>query len=134
MTPPLNTPAPARSILAVRRDHAARLVQATAALVIGLACILLARSAAAQQPSATAGAASATISAASTTTPVSSPKVGDATRALLAHQADGVSASAVPRPIAGDVAQRSYERYLKSFEYPVPESFGTTVKSSGTSK
>ena len=123
-----NTPSLARALHEGRRELAARLLQATTALAIGLACILLANTALAQPAVASAGTASAVV------TPLASPQVGEATRALLAHQANGVSASAVPRPIAGDVAQRSYERYLKSFEYPVPESFGTTVKSSGTSK
>ncbi|RYF62499.1 MAG: DUF3613 domain-containing protein, partial [Comamonadaceae bacterium] len=32
-----------------------------------------------------------------------------------------------PRPIPGEVAGRSYQRYLKSFDHPIPERFGTTV-------
>lgn len=53
--------------------------------------------------------------------------VGDATSQLLALQRSGAAASPVPRPITGDVAARSYQRYLKSFEHPIPERFDTTV-------
>lgn len=55
-------------------------------------------------------------------------QVGDAATGLLAWQRDGGIASPTPRPIAGDVARRSYERYLKSFEYPIPERLNSTVK------
>lgn len=60
-------------------------------------------------------------------------KVGDATQRLLALQAEGSMASATPRPIAGDVAQKSYERYLKTFDQPIPASFGSSVKAGGSS-
>lgn len=53
--------------------------------------------------------------------------VGDATSRLLSLQRSGAAASAVPRPIPGPVAARSYQRYLKSFEHPIPERFDTTV-------
>ncbi|MET3381868.1 DUF3613 domain-containing protein [Variovorax paradoxus] len=56
-------------------------------------------------------------------------QVGDATQGLLAWQRSGDIASTTPRPIAGNVANRSYERYLKSFEFPIPERMGSTVKS-----
>lgn len=59
-------------------------------------------------------------------------RVGDATQSLLAWQRSGEIASASPRPIAGTVANRSYERYLKSFEFAIPEHLGSTVtKSNG---
>ncbi|CAN5324288.1 hypothetical protein BH10PSE18_BH10PSE18_20740 [soil metagenome] len=58
-------------------------------------------------------------------------KVGEATSGLLALQASGAAASKTARAVPGDVAGRSYQRYLKSFEYPIPEKFGATVKSSG---
>jgi hypothetical protein len=60
-------------------------------------------------------------------------QVGDATQGLLAWQRSGEVASPTSRPIAGNVANRSYERYLKSFEFPIPERMGSTVKSSGSS-
>jgi len=57
-------------------------------------------------------------------------QVGNATQGLLARQRSGDIASKTPRPIAGSIAQRSYERYLKSFEFPVPERLSSTVKTS----
>ncbi|MES2249955.1 MAG: DUF3613 domain-containing protein [Pseudomonadota bacterium] len=60
-------------------------------------------------------------------------QVGDSTQGLLAWQRSGDIASKTARPVAGNVAQRSYERYLKSFEFPIPERMSSTVKtSSGT--
>lgn len=56
--------------------------------------------------------------------------LGDATQNLLAWQRSGEIASPTPRPIAGSVAGRSYERYLKSFEHPIPEHLGSTVTKS----
>lgn len=56
-------------------------------------------------------------------------QVGDATQGLLAWQRSGDIASKTPRPIGGSVAQRSYERYLKSFEFPIPERLSSSVKS-----
>ena len=64
-------------------------------------------------------------------------QVGDATQGLLAWQRSGDIASPARRPIAGDVANRSYERYLKSFEFPIPERMSSIVKSGsggGTTK
>jgi hypothetical protein len=58
-------------------------------------------------------------------------QVGDATLNLFAWQRSGEIASRTARPIAGNVAGRSYERYLKSFDYPIPERLGSTVRSSG---
>lgn len=56
--------------------------------------------------------------------------MGDATQSLLAWQRSGEIASRTPRPIAGSVASRSYERYIKSFEHPIPEHLGSTVSKS----
>lgn len=60
-------------------------------------------------------------------------QVGDATQGLLAWQRSGEIASPTPRPIAGNIANRSYERYLKSFEFAIPEHMNSTVKTSGGS-
>lgn len=57
-------------------------------------------------------------------------QVGDATLNLLAWQSSGQVASTTPRPIAGDVANRSYERYLKSFEHPIPEYLSSSLRRS----
>lgn len=59
-------------------------------------------------------------------------RVGDATQGLLAWQSSGDISSATPRPIAGVIANRSYERYLKSFEFPIPERMSSTVRSSSS--
>lgn len=56
-------------------------------------------------------------------------QVGDATQNLLAWQRGGEISSPTQRPIAGAVANRSYERYLKSFEFPIPERMTSSVKS-----
>lgn len=61
------------------------------------------------------------------------PQIGDATQSLMDWQSSGELASKTPRPIAGVVANRSYERYLKSFEFPIPERMSSTVKSSSGS-
>jgi hypothetical protein len=58
-------------------------------------------------------------------------RMGDATQGLLAWQRSGEIASSAPRPISGSVASRSYDRYLKSFEHPIPEQLGSTVTKSG---
>ena len=58
--------------------------------------------------------------------------LGDATQNLLAWQRSGEIASPTPRPIAGSVAGRSYERYIKSFEHPIPEHLGSTVTKSNS--
>ncbi|MDZ4355564.1 MAG: DUF3613 domain-containing protein, partial [Variovorax sp.] len=56
-------------------------------------------------------------------------QIGDATQGLLAWQRSGEIASPTPRTIAGNVASRSYDRYIKSFEHPIPERLGSTVTS-----
>ena len=56
----------------------------------------------------------------------SGPDVGAATDALFAKQR--ASPAVRPRMIDGVQASRSYERYLKSFEYPIPEVFDTGTK------
>jgi hypothetical protein len=60
-------------------------------------------------------------------------QVGDATGNLLRAQREGSVASPTPRPLAGDVASLSYQRYLDSFKYAIPEKFSTTVQRSGSS-
>lgn len=54
--------------------------------------------------------------------------IGDATHSLLQRQREGREASAAPRPIDGRVADLSHQRYLKSFEQPVPAWFGSELK------
>lgn len=59
-------------------------------------------------------------------------QVGDATKGLLDWQSSGENASSTPRPISGVIANRSYERYLKSFEFPIPERMTSSVKSTSS--
>ncbi|MDM4772433.1 DUF3613 domain-containing protein [Solimonas sp. SE-A11] len=49
------------------------------------------------------------------------PAHGDESRAWLDLQAGGNAASPTPASLPGEVADRVYGRYLKSFEYPIPE-------------
>jgi hypothetical protein len=56
-------------------------------------------------------------------------EIGDVTRALLRMQAEGTYAGRA-LPILGDQASRSYQRYLNSFDYAIPERFEQTVSSS----
>ncbi len=56
-------------------------------------------------------------------------RVGDATHDLLQRQRAGREASATPRPIDGAVAEASQQRYLKSFEQPLPVWFGSRLSS-----
>lgn len=58
-------------------------------------------------------------------------QVGDSTRALLRLQAEGSSAGNA-LPMLGEAASRSYQRYLNSFDHPIPEYFETTVPTSST--
>lgn len=98
------------------RPRTSRLTLACASLLLGAAALWLS-TAHAQAPAPAAA-------------PAAAVQVGDATQSLLEKQRAGTLASSTPRPIAGEVAQRSYERYLRSFERPIPESF-TTVASPG---
>ncbi len=53
--------------------------------------------------------------------------IGSTTRGLLQLQASGRHAGP-SLPILGDQARRSHQRYLQSFEYPIPEFFENRVK------
>jgi hypothetical protein len=104
------------------RLRPSRLALAWASLLLMAAALWLSQ-AQAQTPATPAPAAP-------DAAPAAPLRVGDATSSLLEKQRAGTLASTTPRPIAGEVAQRSYERYLRSFERPIPESF-TTVASPG---
>ncbi|WP_066098113.1 DUF3613 domain-containing protein [Xanthomonas massiliensis] len=56
-------------------------------------------------------------------------RIGTSTRELFQLQASGTQAGK-RLPVLGDEASASYARYLKSFEYPIPEFFETKVKGS----
>ncbi len=50
-------------------------------------------------------------------------EIGQATAQWLELQKSGAAAAPEPRPLPGDVAQRNYQRYLRSFEREVPDAF-----------
>lgn len=52
-----------------------------------------------------------------------SPPTGETTRAWLELQRSNNASWGTPRPMPGEVAERVYARYLKSFEQPIPERF-----------
>ena len=49
--------------------------------------------------------------------------VGTRTNAWLELQTSGTAASPAERPLPGDIADKTYERYANSFTYPIPEKF-----------
>ncbi len=67
---------------------------------------------------------------------VSAPEIGATTANLLELQRSGLAAGKT-QPIGGDVAARSYKRYLDSFERPIPEArdnaSGNTAPATGKS-
>lgn len=60
-------------------------------------------------------------------TPAPAVRIGDATHSLLQRQREGREASATPRPIDGAVAEMGHQRYMKTFEQPVPAWFGSRL-------
>lgn len=111
-----------------------RLVQPMAALLLGLVGSTAAL-ASADQPAAGRSVASVEVAAAlpdrrgAEPAPAALPAnargivIGSATEGLLALQRN--AAGARPRPIDGEQASRSYQRYLKSFETSIPEHYAT---------
>lgn len=54
--------------------------------------------------------------------------VGQATRSLLQRQRESTGADTGTRPLDGAMADSAYQRYLKSFDQPLPAWFGQQVK------
>ncbi len=52
------------------------------------------------------------------------PKVGPDTRAWTELQRSGAAAAPDVQPLPGEVADKVYQRYLKSYERPIPSEFG----------
>ncbi|WP_432722598.1 DUF3613 domain-containing protein [Jeongeupia wiesaeckerbachi] len=69
------------------------------------------------------------LASASTFAAESEYRIGDATRAWLALQVSGESAS--PLPARSEEAVKAYQRYQKSFETPMPGVDVNDVKTSG---
>lgn len=134
-----------------RQNRAARRLMPAVALAIGAAFAAAAHAQADQAPSRVvasvetqlstevdsapiANAAHAALPASdlarNQTQPIALPvrriDIGSATQALLDLQR--ASPGARPRPIDGDQAGRSYQRYLKSFETSIPEHYGTGLE------
>lgn len=55
-------------------------------------------------------------------------EIGAATSALLELQRSGAAAGKA-QPVSGDVASRSYQRYLEAFTQPLPESKDSAASS-----
>jgi hypothetical protein len=51
------------------------------------------------------------------------PRVGDDTRAWLELQHSGHAADGAVRAQPGEVADKAYQRYLKSFDNTIPEEY-----------
>ncbi|TJY56705.1 DUF3613 domain-containing protein [Sinimarinibacterium sp. CAU 1509] len=62
------------------------------------------------------------------------PQIGDSTRAWLELQSSGNASLGAVRPMPGEVAEKVYQRYLKSFEKEIPDKFDREqfVSSSGS--
>lgn len=59
------------------------------------------------------------------------PKPGTDVRAWVDLQKSGKAASREQRPVPGEVAEKTYERYVKSFERQIPETYSRESISSG---
>ena len=72
----------------------------------------------------------------STPAPASAPAdqgFGSQTRLWLATQTSGANSVTESRPMPGEVATLVYQRYLKSFTYPIPERYSSeSFQSSST--
>ncbi|SFF38757.1 Protein of unknown function [Fontimonas thermophila] len=79
-------------------------------------------------------ALAATCAVAVAAEPTQAPRVGDATRAWLELQASGNAALGTLRPLPGEIADKAYQRYLKSFDNRIPDSYAreSFVSASGS--
>lgn len=59
------------------------------------------------------------------------PKSGTDARAWVDLQKSGKAASKQTRPVPGEVADKTYERYVKSFDHPIPETYNRESFTSG---
>lgn len=77
------------------------------------------------QPAAAPAAQQAAAAAPAEQTALADEQPGDVTRALMAAQAEGRRAGPGLR-LQGPVATAAWNRYLKSFDHPLPEWFDST--------
>lgn len=50
-------------------------------------------------------------------------KLGDEVHAWTDLQRSGVASNPVVQPMPGEIADKVYDRYMKTFEYPIPQNF-----------
>lgn len=50
-------------------------------------------------------------------------KLGDEVHAWTDLQKSGAASNPVVQPMPGEIADKVYDRYLKTFDYPIPETF-----------
>ncbi|HEY0973474.1 MAG TPA: DUF3613 domain-containing protein [Solimonas sp.] len=65
--------------------------------------------------------------------PGEQPSFGADTRAWVELQRSGAAASPEVQPVPGEVADKVYQRYLKSFDQPIPAEFDRERFVSGSS-
>lgn len=50
-------------------------------------------------------------------------RIGDDVRAWTDLQKSGAASNKTVQPMPGEIADKVYDRYLKSFDYPIPQNF-----------
>lgn len=50
-------------------------------------------------------------------------RLGDETRAWTDLQKSGAASNPKPQPMPGEIADKVYDRYLKTFDHAIPETF-----------
>jgi len=50
-------------------------------------------------------------------------KLGDEVHAWTDLQKSGAASNPTVQPMPGEIADKVYDRYLKTFEYPIPQAF-----------
>jgi len=51
-------------------------------------------------------------------------KLGDEVHAWTDLQKSGAASNKTPQPMPGEIADKVYDRYLKTFDYSIPQAFG----------
>lgn len=59
--------------------------------------------------------------------------LGDEVRAWTDLQKSGLASNPNPQPMPGEIADKVYDRYLKTFDYAIPEAFNRDSFVSGGS-